>query len=86
MQIGSLSLFEPLKAEGGENAMEAEQEAQQRIFVRFEEKGSSSERVYKRSGKCGHRNWSKPSRSSQITDEGSYIKEQILNVHKTALF
>lgn len=39
---GSLRLFEPLKAEGGEEATEAEQEAQQRVFVRFEEKESSS--------------------------------------------
>lgn len=78
VQRGSLSLLEPLKAEGGEDATEAEQGAQWRIFVGFEEKESASERVYKRSGKCGHRNRSKPSRSSQITDEGSYIKEQIL--------
>lgn len=41
VQIGSLSLFEPLKAEGGEDATEAEQEAQQRIFVRYEEESSS---------------------------------------------
>lgn len=36
MLRGSLSLFEPLKDEGGEEATEAEQEAQQRVFVRFE--------------------------------------------------